>query len=132
MLPSPSARSFPVSQNYFYKFYILRKHGQAILHKIKCKQTKHGGSFMSDLTATNCGCGCEGTTTNNSCNIIWTLLLLSCLCGNGGGCGGWGNGCGNGCGNGFGNDSCTWIILLLLFCGNGFGCGNNCGNGCGC
>ena len=45
---------------------------------------------MSDLAATNCGCGCE--TANNNCgcgnNIIWIILLLSC-------CGGWGhNGCG--------------------------------------
>ena len=34
-----------------------------------------------------------------------------------------------GCG---GNNSCLWIILILLFCGNGFsGYGNGCGNGCG-
>ena len=65
---------------------------------------------MSDLAATNCGCGCE-TTQNNGCgNIIWIILLLSC-------CGGWGHnnsGCG-GCG--FGNDNCIWIILLLFCCG---------------
>ena len=37
-----------------------------------------------------------------------------------------------GCGNGNGCDSCTWIILLLLFCG---GCGNGAGDsrsGYGC
>lgn len=34
-----------------------------------------------------------------------------------------------GCGNNgyglFGSSSCTWIILLLLFCGGNNGCGNN-------
>ena len=87
---------------------------------------------MSDLSATNCGCGCEnscggglfGSGGNNSC--LWIILLLIF-------CGGCGNGCGrmsDGCG--CGNDSCLWIILLLLFCG---GCGNGCGrmnDGCGC
>ena len=34
---------------------------------------------MSDLTATNCGCGCDGTSNNS---IIWIILLLCC-------CGGW-------------------------------------------
>ena len=52
---------------------------------------------MSDLAATNCGCGCDapasgcggcGGCGNNSC--IWIILLLCC-------CGGWGNGCGFGC-----------------------------------
>ena len=73
---------------------------------------------MSDLTATNCGCGCEG---NNGISIC-TLLILLAFCGNGnGGCGFGGNG---------GND-CCWIILLLLFCG---GCGNGSflGNGGNC
>lgn len=72
---------------------------------------------MSDLSATNCGCGCERTNngcgSNNSC--LWIILLLIF--------------CGGGCGNALsnnGNDSCLWIILLLIFCG---GCGNN--NGCG-
>lgn len=84
---------------------------------------------MSDLAATNCGCGCEAANSgcdNNGCNWIWIILLLSC-------CGGCGNGFG-GCGNGFGGDNCCWIILLLLFCGGG--CGNSGffgnGNGCGC
>ncbi|MCI5994727.1 MAG: chorion class high-cysteine HCB protein 13 [Blautia sp.] len=82
---------------------------------------------MSDLAATNCGCGCEGVSSN-SCNnsgcgfgnnwILWIIILLSC-CGN--------NGCGNGCG--FGGDNCCIIIVLLLLCG----CGNNgsCFGGCG-
>ena len=48
---------------------------------------------MSDLTATNCGCGCDNGCDNNCgrsifggdnccCNIIWILILLS-ICGNG-------------------------------------------------
>ncbi|MBU3840778.1 MAG: chorion class high-cysteine HCB protein 13 [Candidatus Ruminococcus intestinipullorum] len=76
---------------------------------------------MSELSATNCGCGCESGFGGNSC--IWIILLLFCC----GGCGGSGFGGNNGCGN----DSCIWIILLLFFCGgSGFGIG--CNNGCGC
>lgn len=77
---------------------------------------------MSDLSATNCGCGCERNERsgfgNNSC--LWIILLLFC-------CGGCGNSWGgnNGCG-----DNCIWIILLLCCCGGFGGCGNN--HGCGC
>ena len=42
---------------------------------------------MSDLTATNCGCGCNEMSNGNSCcSWIWILLLLSCCggCGNNG------------------------------------------------
>lgn len=79
---------------------------------------------MSDLSATNCGCGCGNERSggcglgNNSC--LWIILLLI-FCG--------GNSCGfgrSGCG---GDDSCLWIILLLIFCG---GCGNSRSGGCGC
>lgn len=87
---------------------------------------------MSDLAATNCGCGDERCGCNNncgcgngnslfgdnSCNCILWIICQMCLCGN--------NGCGNGCGCSNGNDSCWIIIVLLLLCG---GCGNN---GCGC
>ncbi|MCF2682907.1 chorion class high-cysteine HCB protein 13 [Faecalicatena contorta] len=82
---------------------------------------------MSDLSATNCGCGCDSDDRfdrdcrcnnwgngwgNNSC--LWIILLLFCS----GGCGnGWGRE--GGC-----NDNCLWIILLLLFC-----CGG-CNHGC--
>ena len=52
---------------------------------------------MSDLTATNCGCGCDGTSNNS---IIWIILLL-CCCG----------GCGNN-GNAFGGDSCLLLRWL--------------------
>lgn len=86
---------------------------------------------MSDLTATNCGCGCEDRCDNgcgnnrsifggnNCCSIIWILILLS-IFGNGN-WGTWGNnnGCDNGCGN-----SCWLIILLLLFCCGDNGCGS--------
>ena len=66
---------------------------------------------MSDLAATNCGCGEERT---------------GCGCDNNCGCN---NGCGNwGMGN-WGGNCCNiiWIIILLSFCG-----GNNWGNNCGC
>lgn len=96
---------------------------------------------MSDLAATNCGCGddrscgcgcgCEnnndngcgimgGFGSNNCCSILWIIILL-CMCGNGNrGCSNWGGG-----------DNCCWIIivLLLLCCGNN---GNDCGCGCRC
>ena len=76
---------------------------------------------MSDLAATNCGCGCDNSCDNgcgmgrglfgsgdSCCNIIWILILLSIFCGNNHSdcdCGSWGN------------NSCLWIILLLIFCG---------------
>ena len=55
---------------------------------------------MSDLAATNCGCGDERCGCNNNC------------------------GCGNG--NSLFGDNSWIIIVLLLLCG---GCGNN-GCGC--
>ncbi len=65
---------------------------------------------MSDLAATNCGCGNDG-----GCGSILWLIVLMCLCnGNGGGY------CGGGCDGG--GNSCMWIILLLLCCG---GCGGS-------
>jgi len=78
---------------------------------------------MSELSATNCGCGCHNERSggcglgNNSC--IWIILLLLC-------CGGNGFGGRGGCGD----DSCLWIIILLFCCG-GFG-SNRGGNDCGC
>lgn len=89
-----------------------------------------GGSKMSDLTATNCGCSNNSNYGGNGggCSWIIWILLLSCFCGgnNGGGCGfgnilGSNNGCG--CNDGCGNSSCEWLIWILLlscFCG-----GNN-------
>lgn len=68
---------------------------------------------MSDLSATNCGCGCEEVRNNGGCgNFLWIIILLSCC----GGCNGngFGNGFGNGCG---GDNSCLWLILLLCCCG---------------
>lgn len=80
---------------------------------------------MSDLTATNCGCG--GNMGRSGCGfgnngILWILILLL-LCGNNGNddCG-----CGGGLFGGFGNGGsceCILCILLLLGCcggGNGF------------
>lgn len=82
---------------------------------------------MSDLAATNCGCGVSNNNLfgNNGCSIIWILLLLSCC----GGCG-----CGN---NNNGCNSDCWLVLILLFCcggwnNNGCGCGNSNNCGCGC
>ena len=54
---------------------------------------------MSDLSATNCGCGCDSAV-----------------------------GRGGDCGCGFGGNNCLWIILLLCCCG-GFGNNNGCGCG---
>lgn len=81
---------------------------------------------MSDLSATNCGCGCDSGCGNNctggnslfgngncGCSIIWIILLLSICGGNS-----WGQ---SGCGC-EGNNNCLLLILLLLFCNNDF-CG---------
>lgn len=68
---------------------------------------------MSDLVATNCGCGNDN---NNGCcsSLIWIILILA-LCGNGSSFSNDGCGCGNS----------IWIILLLLCCCNdGGGCGS--------
>lgn len=84
---------------------------------------------MSDLSATNCGCGCEpagrcgGECGFGGNNCLWIIILLFCCGGNGGGCGN---------GGGFGGDSCIWIILLLCCCGGFGGSSNDCGCGCGC
>ena len=96
-----------------------------------------GGTQMSDLTASNCGCdndnrcGCNNNVFGgNSNSWIWIILLLSCCGGCGNGFFGGNNNCGCGCGCGtdtisnFGGNSCIWIIILLFFCGGG----NN--NGC--
>ena len=75
---------------------------------------------MSDLAATNCGCGEDRG---------------GCGCNNNNGCG-CDNGCNNGWGLSCGNNSCCnilWIIILLCLCGNnGWGCNNGCGNGDSC
>lgn len=76
---------------------------------------------MSDLTATNCGCGC-GNECSNGISLC-TLLILLAVCG----------GCGNGFmgGNGGCGNDCCLLLILLLCCGgnNGSLFGNN---GCGC
>lgn len=103
------------SQCFFHYHALLT----CCLHSIK-HNNKFGGSIMSDLTASNCGC----SNDNNCCSsIIWIIILLA-LCGNGNK----GNNCGCGCGTGFfgGNDSgcgCEiLIILLLLSCCGGNSC----------
>ena len=67
---------------------------------------------MSDLSATNCGCGntCQngGLFGGNSCCLI--LILLLC-CGNNGLGANNGCGCNDGCNNGC--NSLIWILLLL-------------------
>ena len=75
---------------------------------------------MSDLAATNCGCGCDDNCGGNmtgrgfgDCNcIVWSLILLA-FCGNG-----FNN---DGCGCGNGDNSCLLLLILLLCCGNGHG-----------
>ncbi len=76
-------------------------------------------------------------------------LTNSCGCNSGCGFfGGSGNSCiwiillllfcgnGNGCGSIFGGDdyccSIIWILLILSLCGNGSGCGQSSSNNCGC
>lgn len=78
---------------------------------------------MSDLSATNCGCGNVMDHCNEGCGISSCLLIIILLfC-----CGGCGRGLGRS-GDDCGGDSCIWIILLLIFCG---GFRNGC-DGCGC
>lgn len=84
---------------------------------------------MSDLAATNCGCGGCGSPANfNGCgnnSCIWLILILI-FCGGCGGSGVFANsgcGCDDGCGGPRGgcggcDNSCFWIILILLFCCN--------------
>ena len=111
------------SKNYFY-FFVNCPSSTAyykIVNKFNCRMNGRLEDFMSDLAATNCGCGCDGG--NNNCFFLILILLFCC------------GGCGNG--NGFfgGGDCCSSIIwLFILFsccgCGNGIFGGN--GNGCGC
>ncbi|MDD3615898.1 MAG: hypothetical protein PHC41_06680 [Lachnospiraceae bacterium] len=85
---------------------------------------------MSDLAATNCGCDCDDRCSggnslfgggDSGCSCIVWILLLSCLCGNGGGLFG-GNSCGSSCGCNSGSDNnFIWIILLLACCGGSCG-----------
>ncbi len=68
---------------------------------------------MSDLTATNCGCG-NSNRSGGGCNSILWILILLCCC-NGGdssdGCG-FGGGFFGGNNSGCGCDSIIWILLL--------------------
>lgn len=77
---------------------------------------------MSDLTATNCGCGSVNDNRGGcGCNnILWIIILLA-LCGGNDDCG-----CGGGFFGGFGNgnggcECIIWILLLSCVCGNGNG-----------
>lgn len=111
--PNPHIVQFFIDD--FFHYYELLT---CRLHSIK-HNNKFGGSIMSDLTASNCGC----SNDNNCCSsIIWIIILLA-LCGNKG------NNCGCGCGSGFlgGNDNgcgCEILIILLLLscCGGNFCC----------
>ena len=60
---------------------------------------------MSDLSATNCGCGCESSSGFGGNSCLWIILLLCCC----GGCGGNGRS-----GFGGGGCDCLWIILSAL------------------
>ena len=102
-----------------HSYLKFRKLWQAALHMMECKENL-GGIHMSDVAATNCGCGCECQSGGNSCcNLIFLILILCCCCGGGNNNGCFEHNCGCGCGcGGFGGDFC-WIIILLLFCGGG-------------
>ncbi|MBD5542431.1 MAG: chorion class high-cysteine HCB protein 13 [Lachnospiraceae bacterium] len=70
---------------------------------------------MSDLTASQCGCGND----NNGCgNLIWLILLLSICGNNGNGCGCNGTSLFGGNGNGSCCESLIFILLILSCCGN--------------
>ena len=78
---------------------------------------------MSDLSATNCGCGQE--RSGGCSSWIWLILIYFCInnyCGSNDGrdssCGGFGN-----LFNFGGDNSCEWIIILLLLV-NCCGCGS--------
>ena len=64
---------------------------------------------MSELSATNCGCGNSMDNCGCGCGMsscVWIILLLCC-------CGGWGrNGDGCGCGKGFSH--CRQPLCVLL------------------
>ena len=80
---------------------------------------------MGDLSRNGCGCGCDNGCGNglfggSSCcspDLDHPAALLLAAATAADSFGNSGCGCDNGCG---GSDSCLWIILLLLFCGNGF------------
>lgn len=73
---------------------------------------------MSDLSATNCGCGnTRESSGNGCCSLIWIIILLS-LFNNNDGCG-----CGNGLslfnnGDGCGCSSIIWLLILISCCGS--------------
>ena len=77
---------------------------------------------MSDLSATNCGCG-----NNNSRGIfggnntwLWILLLLSCFGNDDDGCGSGRSGFGlfNNDGNGSCCNTLVWLLILSSCWGN--------------
>ena len=80
---------------------------------------------MSDLTATNCGCGKNcGCGINSGLmggNCIWIILLLLFCggCGSGGGL--LGGGCDHGCDNNSSCDIIIWILLISCLCGGSGG-----------
>lgn len=108
------------------KIFIIPETHTSPVHMIKHKTKNFWRLYMSDLTAT--GCGCNTSANNNSgfgcSSLIWIILLLCCC----GGCGGNGSFFGGNSDNGCGCDF-IWIILLLFCCGNN-GNGNSCGCGC--
>lgn len=122
--PNPHLVHFFFKKIKFPSFFSIYATQTGLLHNIN-HNNQYGGSIMSDLTASNCGC----TNNDNNCcsSLIWIIILLS-ICGNGNGRSG--NDCGCGCGSGFGffggNNNgcgCEIIIILLLLCccgGNSF------------
>lgn len=126
------------STKFFFIIFLNLVTCSSILH-INKVYIFFGGTKMSDLAATNCGCNsCGNGGFSNSWLIILIFLFIfggNCF-GNimGGGCG-----CNDdcGCNNSIcGGNTWIWLIIILLFCncGNsGFGgCGCGCSCGCGC
>lgn len=115
---------FSIASNILLKILTTFNYLNSIKHK-----NYFGGIHMSDLSATQCGCG--NIFGGGSCNnITWIILIILLLGGNS--CGSFFGGDGCGCG---GNNEWIIIIILLLFCGCGNGnngCGMNSCCGCGC
>ena len=118
-----------IHRNYYKFFYLFFRQAETWTcpaHKInhKTKQQNMEAINMSDLSATNCGCGNtrESSGNNGCCSLIWLIILFSLFNNN--------DSCGCGCGGGLnlfngGSDGCgcnsiIWLLILFSCCGSSF------------